>query len=91
MTAATAQTEPLTEGQKIVAAYEGDAHADPHELAQSVDVALALEYERGKQHGADDRRMIERRNQEQGREVSALKSEIAQLKLRLYDLQHAAR
>ncbi len=35
------------------------------------------EYERGKQHGLDDRRMIERRNQEQGREINALKSTLA--------------
>jgi hypothetical protein len=38
------------------------------------------EYERGKQHGADDRKMIERQNQAQGREISRLKGEIAQLK-----------
>ena len=42
------------------------------------------EYERGKQHGLDDRRMIERRNQEQGREIAALKGEIAKLKMRLH-------
>lgn len=80
----TAQTKPLTEGQKIVAAYETDTIAEPCELAASIDVALALEYERGKGHGRDDRRMIEQRNQEQGREIAALKTEISKLKMRLH-------
>ncbi len=81
---ATAQTEPLTEGQKIVAAYERDMVAEPCELAESIDVALALEYERGKQHGADDRKMIERQNQAQEREIYRLKGEIAKLMRDLY-------
>lgn len=44
------------------------------------------EYERGKLHGSDDRKMIERQNQAQGREIASLKTEISQLKMKLYDL-----
>ncbi len=53
--------------------------------------ALASEYERGKQHGLDDRKMIERQNQAQGREITALKIEISQLKMQLYDLRFGAK
>lgn len=42
---------------------------------------LADEYERGKRHGADDRRMIERRTQEVARENAALRSEVGRLKM----------
>jgi hypothetical protein len=80
----TAQTEPLTEGQKIVAAYERDMVAEPCELAESIDVALALEYERGKLHGSDDRRMIEQQNRAQGQEIDRLKGELAKLKRELH-------
>lgn len=41
----TAQTEPLTEGQKIVAAYEADTIAEPCELAAAIDKAIAAERE----------------------------------------------
>jgi hypothetical protein len=47
-------------------------------------VALALEYERGKLHGSDDRRMIEQQNRVQGQEIDRLKGEIAKLKRELY-------
>lgn len=80
----TAMTEPLTEGQKIVAAWERDMIAEPCELAESIDTALMLEYERGKMHGRDDRKMIEQQNQAQGREILALKTEIAKLKMQLH-------
>ncbi len=53
--------------------------------------ALAAEYERGKRHGLDDRKMIERHNQEQGREITALKIEVSQLKMQLYDLRFGAK
>ncbi len=53
--------------------------------------ALAAEYERGKKHGLDDRKMIERHNQEQGREITALKIEVSQLKMQLYDLRFGAK
>lgn len=52
--------------------------------ANIIRAELDDEYERGKRHGADDRRMIERRNQEQGREILALKAELAQLKMKLH-------
>ena len=84
---ATAQTEPLTEGQQIVANYEKDMIAEPCELAASIDVALAMEYERGKRHGSDDRKMIERQNQAQGREIAQLKGEISRLKFQLHQKQ----
>jgi hypothetical protein len=48
------------------------------------DDALALEYERGKLHGSDDRRMIEQQNRVQGQEIDRLKGEIAKLKRDLH-------
>jgi hypothetical protein len=36
----TAQTEPLTEGQRIVAEYESNSIAEPCELAEAIDRAL---------------------------------------------------
>jgi hypothetical protein len=41
----TAQTEPLTAGQRIVAAYEADMIAEPCELATLIDNAIELERE----------------------------------------------
>jgi hypothetical protein len=41
----TAQTEPLTLGQKIVAAYETDMIAEPCELAAAIDKAVEAERE----------------------------------------------
>lgn len=37
----TAQTGPLTEGQKLVALWEGGTMFEPWELAAAIDVALA--------------------------------------------------
>lgn len=37
----TAQTEPLTIGQQIVADYENDMIAEPCELAAAIDIAIA--------------------------------------------------
>lgn len=51
-----------------------------HDLA----AALRSEYERGKQHGADDRKMIEQQNRMQDREIYRLKGEIAKLKRDIY-------
>lgn len=76
----TAQTEPLTEGQRIVASYEASMIAEPCELAESIDMALMLEYERGKQHGADDRKLMEQQNRAQSREIDRLRGELARLK-----------
>lgn len=42
----TAQTKPLTLGQQIVAAHEADMIAEPCELAQRIDDAIASERER---------------------------------------------
>lgn len=42
----TAMTEPLTQGQQIVAAYERDTVAEPCELAEMIDVAIAAERKR---------------------------------------------
>lgn len=36
----TAQTEPLTKGQQIVADYESSMIAEPCELAEAIDAAL---------------------------------------------------
>ena len=41
----TAQTEPLTIGQQIVAAHELDMIAEPCDLAQRIDDAIAAERE----------------------------------------------
>jgi hypothetical protein len=82
----TAQIEPLTTGQSIVAKWEGPSSpwSEPADLAEAIDVALALEYERGKLHGSDDRRMIEQQNRVQGQEIDRLKGEIAKLKRELH-------
>lgn len=42
------------------------------------------EYERGKMHGADDRRSIEQHNREQAREIDRLKREIGEWKREAY-------
>jgi hypothetical protein len=47
----TAQTEPLTEGQKIVADWENNNIAEPCELATVIDMALIEAWERGQAHG----------------------------------------
>lgn len=39
----TAMTEPLTVGQKIVAAWDLDMIAEPCELAEAIDAAIAAE------------------------------------------------
>jgi hypothetical protein len=44
----TAQTEPLTEGQKIVADWENDHIGEPCELATVIDMALIEAWERGR-------------------------------------------
>jgi hypothetical protein len=41
----TAQTEPLTAGQQIVAAWETDIIAEPCELAECIDQRIAAERE----------------------------------------------
>lgn len=77
----TAQTEPLTTGQQIVAWWETTtAASEPADLAERIDKELATEYQRGKQHGSDDRKMIEAHNQAQGREIYRLRGEIARLR-----------
>lgn len=43
----TAQTEPLSEGQKIVAQYEKDVIAEPCELAAAIDLALIRSFRNG--------------------------------------------
>jgi len=45
----TAQTEPLTEGQKIVADWEQDLIAEPCNLAMAIDMALIEAWERGRE------------------------------------------
>jgi hypothetical protein len=45
------------------------------------------EYERGKRHGAADRKMIERQNQALSREIQQLKTELAKLKLEMHKNQ----
>lgn len=42
---ATAQTEPLTVGQRIVAGYETDLISEPCEYAAAIDAAIAAERE----------------------------------------------
>jgi hypothetical protein len=54
------------------------------DCVDAYNAALALEYERGKQHGADDRKMIEQQNRTQAREIDRLKGEIAKLKRDIY-------
>lgn len=43
----TAQTEPLTRGQQIVADYESSMIAEPCELAAAIDQALAIAWSMG--------------------------------------------
>lgn len=45
-----------------------------------VELAAELqdEYERGKMHGDDDRKLIEQQNREQGREIDRFKGRLAQ-------------
>jgi hypothetical protein len=50
----TAQTEPLTEGQKIVAKWEADMIAEPCELADMIDTALIEAWDRGREGGVTD-------------------------------------
>lgn len=45
----TAQTEPLTEGQKIVSDWERNLIGEPRELARSIDMALIEAWERGRE------------------------------------------
>lgn len=52
---------------------------------------LSDEYARGKKHGADYRRMIEKQNQAQSREIAALKTEIGKLKMSHAKLLKAAK
>jgi hypothetical protein len=52
-----------------------------------LDQQCAQEYERGKLHGACDRRMIERQNQALGREIQQLKTELAKLKVEMHKNQ----
>lgn len=81
----TAQTPPLTLGQEIVAWWETSTSvSEPADLAERIDAELAAEYERGKRHGADDRKMIELQNQKQGREIDRLNSDIAKLRKELF-------
>ena len=42
----TAQTEPLTTGQRLVSEWERDIIAEPCELAEAIDAAIAAERER---------------------------------------------
>lgn len=42
--------------------------------------ALECEYERGKRHGDDDRKLIEQQNRVQAREIDRLKGELGRLK-----------
>jgi hypothetical protein len=41
----TAQTDPLTIGQRLIADYEADVIAQPWELAKAIDAAIAGERE----------------------------------------------
>ena len=73
--------EEVAEGVK---ALLGGPFATKEVVVKYVSDHLRSEYERGKKHGADDRKMIERQNQLQGREINRLKGEIGQLKLELF-------
>jgi hypothetical protein len=64
-------------GANGFATGHGDTLAD---LLSELKLQISEEYERGKRHGADDRKMIEQRNKAQGREIDLLKGEIAKLK-----------
>lgn len=44
----TAQTLPLTRGQSIVSCYEMDLIAEPCDLAEMIDKALAQAWEQGR-------------------------------------------
>lgn len=49
----TAQTEPLTVGQQLVAAWEADKIAEPCELAEWIDEQIDAAYKRGLLDGAN--------------------------------------
>lgn len=63
---------PLTEHGRIIAL----GHA-----AAIIQAELQAEYERGKDHGRDDRRMIERQSQSLAREIEALKRCISEIRV----------
>lgn len=52
-------------------------------LLTIVELAADLqdEYERGKMHGDDDRKLIEQQNREQAREIDRLKNELSKMKV----------
>jgi hypothetical protein len=52
---------------------------------------LISEYERGKQHGKDDRRLMESHAREQQREIDRLKRDVSELKKVLADKRRLAR